>query len=285
MYHTQGNENIEKNIIESIKQTQNNETNKVTLKEAFITDERYTRASWVAVLLVFFIILNGYVAVFMYANQLFTEFLGDDSFIKPRDAVYCLSATQFAASLVSFWTVNMFGRRTLLLFGHMSVALILSSIGFCVIFNWKVMLFILVNLNAFVCYISNATILGIYITEICTDIALGMGIVTLSLAIFVQCTTLFSFISFISPQGFFFFYSVLALCGFFFVLFFVGETQGLNEKEKKDQFLPGARYGRNLNAGEECSADRKLWSAVTKKAYALRQTEQTYQDEIAIGVT
>ena len=153
--------------------------------EAFFTNERYIRASWIAILLVFFIILNGYVAVFMYANQLFTEFLGKDGFIKPRNATNCLSATQLIASIVSFWTVNTFGRRNLLLFGHIGVTLSLFAIGLCIIFDWKVMLFLLINLNAFICYISNATLLGIYITEICTDIALGIGIVVLSLTIFL----------------------------------------------------------------------------------------------------
>lgn len=32
--------------------------------------------------------------------------------------------------------------------------------------------------------------------------------------------------------------------------FFVGETRGLSETEKKEIFLPGAKYGRELKAGE-----------------------------------
>ena len=38
-----------------------------------------------------------------------------------------------------------------------------------------------------------------------------------------------------------------------FVFFFVGETKGLSETEKKEIYLPGAKYGRNLKPGEKTS--------------------------------
>ena len=35
-----------------------------------------------------------------------------------------------------------------------------------------------------------------------------------------------------------------------FMFFFVGETKGLSETEKKEIYLPGAKYGRTLKPGE-----------------------------------
>ena len=35
-----------------------------------------------------------------------------------------------------------------------------------------------------------------------------------------------------------------------FMFFFVGETKGLSETEKKEIYLPGAKYGRSLKPGE-----------------------------------
>ena len=36
--------------------------------------------------------------------------------------------------------------------------------------------------------------------------------------------------------------------------------QDKSEKEKKEQYWPGARFGRNLRPGEVCKASPRVWS-------------------------
>ena len=50
--------------------------------------------------------------------------------------------------------------------------------------------------------------------------------------------------------GTFAFYGFFALCGFAFIAIYVPETKGLSEKEKKELFLPGGKYGPKLHPEE-----------------------------------
>ena len=51
------------------------------------------------------------------------------------------------------------------------------------------------------------------------------------------------------------FYGVFTFLSLFFIYFYVGETKGLSEKEKKEIFMPGATWGRNLAYGEKPFAE------------------------------
>ena len=59
-------------------------TNKVTLVEAFFTNEKYRRASWIAVIQMAFVVQNGFNPIASYANNLYGFFLDDDTFLNPR---------------------------------------------------------------------------------------------------------------------------------------------------------------------------------------------------------
>ena len=50
-------------------------------------------------------------------------------------------------------------------------------------------------------------------------------------------------------------YGSITLLGVIFIWFFVGETKGLTEKEKKEIFMPGATWGRELRSGEQAPAE------------------------------
>ena len=56
----------------------------------------------------------------------------------------------------------------------------------------------------------------------------------------------------------------------------------MSEKEKKDQFVPGARFGRKLKGDEVCYADKTLWSKATERAFQLRIVDE---DGVAIAET
>ena len=51
-------------------------------------------------------------------------------------------------------------------------------------------------------------------------------------------------IAWLEPEGFFLFYAATSFSGFVFVYFWVGETKGLSEKDKKFLYQPGGKFGR-----------------------------------------
>ena len=112
-------------------------------------------------------------------------------------------------------------------------------------------------------FIFNATVyavLNILMVEMATDAALGFIFVTLTFIAFLLSLSIFPLLHLLGNAGFFFFFAAICALGFFFILFFVGETKGLLEKEKKEQYWPGARFGRNLKPGEVCKASPRVWS-------------------------
>ena len=53
------------------------------------------------------------------------------------------------------------------------------------------------------------------------------------------------------PVGVFLMYGVFSVIGLLYIYFYVPETKGLSEQEKREIFQPGAKYGRKLKEGEE----------------------------------
>ena len=84
MYITDGSDELATRIAASIRSKSTSATNKVTLKEAFLTDEKYNRASWISVITMSFTVLNGFGPIAGYANNLYSFFLDDTTFIDPR---------------------------------------------------------------------------------------------------------------------------------------------------------------------------------------------------------
>ena len=133
VYKTEGNYRTATKIYNYIKMNSSDETSKVTFSQAFITDEKYVRASWVSIMIIIFSELTGFQAIMLYSNLIFTGIFGDDSIISPREGTYLIAAVNFIASFVSIGTVKLAGRRTLLLGGHFTVALCHLLIGIFII--------------------------------------------------------------------------------------------------------------------------------------------------------
>ena len=53
------------------------------------------------------------------------------------------------------------------------------------------------------------------------------------------------------PVGVFLMYGLFSVIGLLYIYFYVPETKGLSEQEKREIFQPGAKYGRKLKEGEE----------------------------------
>jgi len=104
---------------------------------------------------------------------------------------------------------------------------------------------------AFVCVYLNTVGPGVwtFAAETCSDT--GLALVVLTMYVW-EIFTSFSTEALVAekPTMTFVLYGALSCCAVVFIWFFMGETKGLSEKEKKEIFMPGAVYGRNLREGE-----------------------------------
>lgn len=55
----------------------------------------------------------------------------------------------------------------------------------------------------------------------------------------------------LKPEGCFVLFGFFSLLAVGFEWYFVAETQGLSEREKKNLYTPGQPYGRKLKEGEQ----------------------------------
>ena len=78
IYQTNGDDDIAQEILEFISSTIQKASTSVSLKEAFITDERYTRSSWVNVVMIVFHELTGINVVLMYSSTILETILGTE---------------------------------------------------------------------------------------------------------------------------------------------------------------------------------------------------------------
>ena len=102
----------------------------MTYKDAFCADERYRRASWVNVIYIVFHELTGINIILMYSNTILKNILGDKkSGFNARTGTYVLSVANVLASLFGIWVVRTFGRRILLLYGHVGIFLAHLLVG------------------------------------------------------------------------------------------------------------------------------------------------------------
>lgn len=106
-------------------------------------------------------------------------------------------------------------------------------LALCVIWDLDAFVLIFICAYSFLFNVTNVTVINVYLMEICTDIAFGASLVVMQLIILVETATALEMISWLQPEGFFFFYATTSFLGFLFAYFWIGETKHLTEKEKK----------------------------------------------------
>ena len=251
IYNTQSSDRIARTIFHHLENENTGDTSDVTLKQALWTDEAHRRGSWVSIAIIIFSELTGFQAITLFSTSIFGEVLGEDT-LNPRIATIILCSVNFVASFVSILTVRMFGRRTLLIWGQAGSAVCLLLIGFFTILGFNTGVLGMIFLFVFI-YQNTVEPCGqIYVTEVCCDIAMGFAGQVLWLVILLETLTTEPLMkSPIGSQGVFFIFGAFCVLGTFFNYFFVAETKGLSEKEKKSLYLPGAKFGRELKITEK----------------------------------
>ena len=167
---------------------------KATLKEAYVTDERYVRASWVNFFAMIFHELTAINIVMAFSTTILDDILGDPdeqtSGFTARQGTYVVGLVNFLSACLCILSMRFFGRRTLLLVGHIGICL---SYFFMAIFtitgaNYGV----LAMLCSFLLIYQNTSgpVAWAYAAETCCDVSLGVSLLVLySVVLFLSLTT------------------------------------------------------------------------------------------------
>ena len=138
------------------------------------------------------------------------------------------------------YIIRFFPRKTLLVWGHIAIALIHAAVG---LFNMHGMDYgvVAMVMAFFVAYSwTTGPIAWIYAAETVIDTGLGLCLLTLwatVLLLSIICPILMDPSS-IGPTAVFFTFSGFSVLGTFYVVFFLKETKHLTDKEKKALFTP-----------------------------------------------
>ena len=144
-------------------------------------------------------------------------------------------------NLVALWTIRTFGRKSLLIAGHVGFAIChffvgyFNNIGFDEGVMWNVFAFL------FIYQQTSGPLAWLYATETTIDVGLGICLLTLYFDVFILsliCPIFLDKDSSVGPSNVFFIFSGLSVIGTIFVIAFIRETKGLTDKDKKNIFTP-----------------------------------------------
>lgn len=158
----------------------------------------------------------------------------------PRNGVIVVGWVAFVSSLFSTQLVRCFGRKTLLLWGHGAIALLHAGVAISNIENFDEGV-VFSTMGFILAYqLTSGPITYIYATETTIDAASGIIMPALFGTIFVISIVSPIIIdpNVLGPTGTFWILCGISALAFFFVLIFMRETYGLQDRQKKMLFTP-----------------------------------------------
>ena len=194
--------------------------------------------------------LTGYAAVMAFSNTIFKDAAEKGGGMSPRTGTYLVGACNLAAAMGGIYTVRTFGRRTVLLVGHSVIAVLHFAIAIVTILEYSNVQIALVCVFILVYMTTTGPGAWAFAAETCTDSALAACVFTLYFWQTVESFTTEVLMEW-SNYGTFFIFGGITAVSVVFIYFCVGETKGLSEREKKEIFMPGATWGRELKPGEQ----------------------------------
>ena len=170
--------------------------------------------------------------------------------LNPRQGTYLTGLVNMIGAMLGIYTVKTFGRRTVLLSGHFAIALLHLGVAYTTAVGAVNAQIILVCTVIMVFMMTTGPCAIAYAAETCCDTALSTVFFVYYFWEIVISFTMERLME-AAPVGTFLMYSGITFVSVAYIYFFVGETKGLSEKEKKEIFMPGAIYGRKLRDAEQ----------------------------------
>ena len=176
--------------------------------------------------------------IFNYAQEIFS-----DAGYSVGDVLFNIVITGVANvifTIVALFTIDRWGRRSLMLFGSISLAVIYLILGTCYHFHITGFFMVILVVAAISAYaMTLGPVTWVLLAEIFPNRVRGVAMATCTFALWTGCCTLtFSFPPMnaaLGSSGSFWIYSAICFCGFAYLLRRCPETKGvsLEELEKK----------------------------------------------------
>lgn len=163
-----------------------------------------------------------------------------NSGLNPRQGTYLVGAVAFVASLLATKTADYFKRLTLLYWGHFLMAIIHCCIALFCMNHMDTGVITMVLLFFFIYQNTSSSVAWLYAAETTIDAGMGIVLLTLWATVFVLsivCPIIMDPGS-IGPNITFFIFSGLSVLGGLYSFFFIKETYGKSDREKKLMFTP-----------------------------------------------
>lgn len=150
----------------------------------------------------------------------------------------------FVASGCSVFTAKYFTRRFLLVYGHVAIGLAHISIGYFAYSKNSTMA--LVSMMFFVFFYQNSSgcVTWLYCSEVAVDVVLGfVGFTGYFVVFLLTLVTNIMMESELQPWGTFWIFGSFSLIAAVWMYIYVKDTSILNDKEKKNLYVPDKLRG------------------------------------------
>jgi SP family sugar porter-like MFS transporter len=222
-----------------------------TKKEAGLGElfqSRYSKVLLLGLIIAVFQQWCGTNVIFNYAQEIFVSagYNVDGMFIN----IVITGIANVVFTFVALYTVEKWGRRTLMLIGASGLGLIYLTLGTCYYFGVTGVFMVVLVVAAISCYaMTLGPITWVLLSEIFPDRVRGIAMATCTFALWVGCCTLtFTFPSMnaaLGSSGSFWIYSAICLCTFVFLLRACPETKGKSLEELEKQLTKVTTKNKN----------------------------------------
>ena len=241
----QGGNNEHVQIYEEIKKNTKIESSGTTFKQALF-DPEYRKATWICFLLALFNQNTGLNAIFMYSNKMIKDLSKPGCqdtkegcfFISPINATVVLGVIGFlGAVILGPPVIGKMKRKNNILYGHGAMGITMVLMAILKVNAVNELLFVCICLYAVFYQTSLGANIWMYSNEVTVDSAGGLIVIGVFGMLFIQSLCLQQLMdSSLQPEGVFGIFAGITILGFFYVLFFIKDTHGLSDKEKKQLY-------------------------------------------------
>jgi len=220
------------------------QNNSLTSHLSLLTSKKYSKVLLLGLVIALFQQWCGTNVIFNYAQEIFTGagYDVDGMFID----IVITGIANVAFTFVALYTIEKWGRRTLMLIGAGGLGLIYLTLGTCYFAEVKgVMMVVLVVAAISVYAMTLGPVTWTLLAEIFPHRVRGIAMATCTFALWVGCCTLtFSFPSMnaaLGSSGTFWIYSGICMCAFIFLWNRCPETKGKSLEELETELISNSK--------------------------------------------
>lgn len=207
---------------------------------ALFSNRKYTRVLVLGLIIAVFQQWCGTNVIFNYAQEIFTGagFNIDGMFMD----IVITGIANVLFTFVALYTVEKWGRRSLMLIGSCGLCLIYLILGTCYFFEVKGVMMVVLVVMAISCYaMTLGPITWVLLSEIFPNRIRGIAMATCTFALWVGCCTLtYTFPimnASLGSYGSFWIYSGICLVAFLYLCKYCPETKGKSLEELENELV------------------------------------------------